>query len=80
MVILYCITVDMRTSVKTLFNESDVWDIIPQLTIYTNKRDMFGKSVLYLKTNTIDNLSHSFIFKMFFFLSMQFGNTFITHA
>lgn len=27
---------------------------------------MFGKRVLYLKTNTIDNLSHSFIFKMFF--------------
>lgn len=28
---------------------------------------MFGKRVLYLKTNTIDNSSYSFIFKMFFF-------------
>lgn len=55
MVILYCITVDTRTSVKTSFKESGVWDIIPQLTIYTNKRDMFGKRGLYLKTNTIGN-------------------------
>lgn len=38
MVILYCTTVDVKTNVKTLFNESNDWDIIPQLTISLIKR------------------------------------------